>query len=55
MITKVMGFVVRTIDYKDSSLLVYLLTREYGLIGLIAKGAKQMKSKLRSGDRKSVV
>ncbi len=52
MITKVMGFVVRTIDYKDSSLLVYLLTHEYGLIGLIAKGAKQMKSKLRSGTSK---
>ena len=47
-----MGFVVRTIDYKDSSLLVYLLTHEYGLIGLIAKGAKQMKSKLRSGTSK---
>ena len=52
MITKVMGFVVRTIDYKDSSLLVYLLTYEYGLIGLIAKGAKQMKSKLRCGTSK---
>lgn len=48
MITKVMGFIVKTIDYKDSSLLVYLLTPEHGLIGLIARGAKSMKSPLRS-------
>ena len=34
------------IDYKESSKIINILTKEYGIIGLIARGTKQVKSKL---------
>ena len=34
------------IDYKESSKIINILTKEYGVIGLIARGTKQVKSKL---------
>ena len=46
MIKKIEGIVVSEIDYKESSKIINVLTPEYGVIGLIARGTKQVKSKL---------
>ena len=48
MITKVTGIVVSTVAYGDTSLILNILTKEYGLIGVMAKVAKSMKSRLRA-------
>ncbi len=52
MIEKVMGFVVSTVNFGDSSLILNILTKEHGLIGVMGKGVKQMKSPLRSSAQK---
>ncbi len=46
MIKKIEGIVVSEIDYKESSKIINVLTPEYGVIGFIARGTKQVKSKL---------
>ena len=46
MIKKIEGIVVSEVDYKESSKIINVLTKEYGIIGLIARGTKQVKSKL---------
>lgn len=46
MIKKIEGIVVSEIDYKESSKIINVLTPEYGIIGFIARGTKQIKSKL---------
>lgn len=46
MITKVEGFILSTVNYGESSLVIHLFTKEYGIIGLMAKGAKSMKNRL---------
>ena len=46
MIKKVEGIVVSEVDYKESSKIINVLTKELGIIGLIARGTKQVKSKL---------
>ena len=46
MIKKIEGIVLSEIDYKESSKIINILTKEYGIIGLIARGTKQVKSKL---------
>ena len=46
MIKKVEGIVVSEIDYKESSKIINILTKDNGLIGIIARGTKQIKSKL---------
>ncbi|MBS7020278.1 MAG: DNA repair protein RecO [Firmicutes bacterium] len=48
MIEKVEGVVVSTIPFKESSKILNVFTKEYGLIGMMAKGANRMKSELRS-------
>lgn len=48
MLSEVTGIVLRESDYKESSKLVQLLTKEYGLIRVLAKGAKNLKSDLRN-------
>lgn len=48
MITEVTGFIVSEIDYGETSKIINILTREYGTIGVIAKGARTLKSPLRS-------
>jgi DNA repair protein RecO (recombination protein O) len=48
MIKKVQGIVISEQDYSESSKIINIITKEYGLIGVIAKGAKRMKSSLRS-------
>ena len=48
MIDKVDGIVVSELDYGETSKIINVLTRELGIIGMIAKGARTMKSPLRS-------
>ena len=45
---KVEGIVVRTTDYGETSKIVNIITEDE-IIGTMAKGAKQLKSPLRSG------
>ena len=52
MIKKIEGIVVSEIDYKESSKIINVLTNEFGIIGLIARGTKQVKSKLSGGTSK---
>lgn len=48
MVIDIEGIILNTKDYKDNSKILDILTKEYGLIGVIAKGCKQLKSNLRS-------
>ncbi len=48
MITKVTGFVWSETPYGESSKIINIYTKEKGLIGIMCKGAKSMKSKLRA-------
>ena len=45
---EVEGIILREKDYGDTSKILDIFTFDYGIIGVIAKGAKSMKSKLRS-------
>jgi len=47
-ITKVRGIIISEKPYKESSKLLNIITEEYGVIGVIAKGSKSIKSSLRS-------
>lgn len=46
MMQKVEGIVIRTTDYGESNKIVTLYTREFGKIGVMARGAKKPKSRL---------
>jgi len=48
MIEKVEGIVLSTQDYGETSKILNVITKEYGIIGIIAKGCKNIKSNLRS-------
>jgi len=48
MIEKVEGVVISEKDYSESSKIINIITKEHGVIGVMAKGAKKMKSELRS-------
>lgn len=48
VIEKVEGIVIRDLDYSDSSKIITVLTKEHQAIGIMAKGARQIKSKLRT-------
>ena len=48
MIRKVTGIVISTVDYKESSKIVNIFTEDEGIIGVLSKGCKTMKSKLRA-------
>lgn len=52
MIKKVEGIIVSEVDYKESSKIINILTKEDGLIGVLAKGAKRMKSQISSTSTK---
>lgn len=43
---KIEGIVIKTQDYKEKDKLVWIFTREYGRVSLIAKGAKKSVSHL---------
>ena len=53
-IEKIEGVVVNEKDYGETSKLVYIMTRKYGLISVMAKGAKKIKSSLRIASSKLV-
>ena len=43
---KVEGIIISTVDYKESSKIINVLTESDGLVGLLAKGSKNPKSKI---------
>ena len=45
---EVEGIIIREKDYGDTSKIIDIFTKEHGIIGVIAKGAKILKSPLRS-------
>ena len=48
MIKEVEGIILREKNYSDTSKIIDLFTKEYGIIGVLAKGSKSIKSPLRS-------
>ena len=48
MIENVEGIILNTRNYNDTSKIIDIFTKEYGVIGVIAKGCKSLKSNLRS-------
>ena len=51
-IESIEGIVLSETNYSESSKILNVLTKEYGLIGIISKGCRNMKSKLRGVSRK---
>jgi DNA repair protein RecO (recombination protein O) len=49
LIEKVEGIILSETPYKETSKILQVYTKEYGLISMIAKGAKSLKSNLRVG------
>lgn len=54
-IESVEGLVLTETNYSESSKILNVLTKEYGLIGMISKGCRNMKSKLHGVSRKLVL
>ena len=48
MIEEVEGIVISVTDYGETSKILNVLTKKYGIIGVISKGCKKLKSDLRS-------
>ena len=48
------GLVLTETNYSESSKILNVLTKEHGLIGVISKGCRNMKSKLHGVSRKLV-
>lgn len=46
MIKKIEGIIISSVDYKESSKIINVLTPTEGMIGILAKGCKNIKSKL---------
>ncbi len=47
-IVSVRGIIISETPYSETSKILNIITKEYGTIGVLAKGAKSLKSKLRS-------
>lgn len=47
-VVKTKGIVISETNYSESSKILNVLTKDYGLIGIISKGCRNIKSKLRS-------
>lgn len=52
MIEKLEGIIVKTTNYGETSLVLEIFTKEKGLVGVMAKGVKSLKSKLRASTMK---
>lgn len=52
MIEEVEGIIIKETPYGETSKIINVLTKEYGQIGIMCKGAMSSKSKLRSGTLK---
>ena len=48
------GIVLSETNYSESSKILNVMTKEYGLIGVMSKGCRNMKSKLRGVSRKLI-
>lgn len=48
MIENIEGIILNTRNYNDTSKILDIFTKKYGVIGVIAKGCKSLKSNLRS-------
>ena len=48
MIQKVEGIIISETPYGDSSKIINVITKEYGVIGIMCKGVKSLKSPLRT-------
>ena len=48
------GLILQDTNYSESSKILNVLTKEYGVIGVLSKGSRTMKSKLRSVSRKLI-
>ena len=48
MLEKVEGIVISETSYGETSKIINILTLEYGIIGVMARGAKSIKSELRT-------
>lgn len=48
MLTQVEGIVLSETSYSESSKILNVITKEYGIIGILSKGCKSLKSPLRS-------
>jgi len=48
MIKEVEGIIINTRDYGETSKIINVLTEEYGIIGMMVKGCRTIKSSLRS-------
>lgn len=48
MLTQVEGIVLSETSYSESSKILNIITKEYGVIGVLSKGCKSLKSPLRS-------
>ena len=48
------GIILKETNYSESSKILNVLTKEYGLIGIMSKGSRNMKSKLRGVSRKLI-
>ena len=53
-IESVEGIVISETNYSESSKILNVLTKEHGLIGIMSKGCRSMKSKLRGVSRKLI-
>ena len=53
-IVDIKGLILSETNYSDSSKILNVLTKEYGLIGILSKGCRNLKSKLRGASRKLV-
>ena len=53
-IESVEGIVLSEVNYSESSKILNVLTREFGLIGIMSKGCRNVKSKLRGVSRKLI-
>lgn len=54
MIEKIEGIVVNEMDYSESSKILSILTKDRGIISVISKGCKKLKSDLRSVSTKLI-
>ena len=48
MIKKIEGIIVSTVDYKESSKIINILSPDIGIVGVLARGCKNIKNKLSS-------
>ncbi len=53
-IESIEGIILSEINYSEASKILNILTKEHGLIGVISKGCRNLKSKLRGVSRKLI-